>query len=352
MLFLQNLFLFLVMITILVFVHEYGHYYFAKKFGVFVEKFSLGFGKALYSKKDKHGTIWAIAPIPLGGFVKMKGEMNYSQAESQDKSSFNSKALWQKTIIVGAGPFVNLVFGFLLFLVFGLFASAKQYQPVIGHVLEDSPAHQAQMQTNDEIVSINGQSIKYWADISQTIAKQDLSQNLNIVLKRQDNLQSVSLKAIEQQTEQGKRPIIGISYNSDYYTYSGFSFSKALNFSFNVFIDLNKEIINWLKRAFLGKVALEEVGGPVKIAQVSGDFYNTGILNWMFFIGALSINLAIINLLPIPALDGGHIMFYAIEAITRRKVPAKIIGFLSTLSFFVLMTFMLLITFRDVLELF
>ncbi len=352
MIFLQNLFLFLFMITILVFVHEYGHYYFAKKFGVFVEKFSLGFGKAVYSKKDKHGTVWAIAPIPLGGFVKMRGEMNYSQAESSDNSSFNSKTLWQKTIIVGAGPFVNLVFGFLLFLIFGLFASAKQFQPVVGSVLEDSPAHIANMQINDEIVSINGQSVKTWADISQTIAKQDLTQNLNIVLKRDESLQSISLKAIEQETEQGKRPIIGISYSNNHYTYSGVSFSKALSFSFNVFVDLNKEIISWLKRAFLGKVALDEVGGPVKIAQVSGDFYNAGILNWIFFIGALSINLAIINLLPIPALDGGHIMFYAIEAITRRKVPAKIIGFLSTLSFFVLMSFMLLITLRDVLELF
>ncbi len=352
MVFLQNLVLFLLMITVLVFVHEFGHYYFAKRFGVFVEKFCIGFGKPIFAKKDKKGTIWSIAPIPLGGFVKMKGEMVYSQATTEpEKDSFNSKTLLQKTIIVAAGPFINLVFGFLLFVIVGLFVSAKQYLPVVGGIAENTPAYNAKLQINDKITKINGINISTWGDISKVIAQENGKELLFEVERGNKNL-SYNIKPIKQQNQEGERFIIGISYNSNYYVYKDFSLLKSLQFSYNMFIDLNKEIISWLKRAFLGNVSLDEVGGPVKIAEVSGQIYKESLISWLFFVGVFSINLAIINLLPIPALDGGHLMFYAIEALTKRKVPARVIGILTTASFVLLMSFMIFITFRDILQLF
>ncbi len=342
---------FFLLISILVFVHEYGHYVFAKIFKVKVESFSIGFGPEILGWTDKSGTRWKICPIPFGGYVKMKGEMIETESNSSkdlDPEDFQSKTLLQKSLIVFAGPLFNLIFPIFILLFIYYFSGVHTIIPKIDKILETSPAYNL-LQKDDIILEANSKKIKDFSDLQQVIV---MLPNSLVKLKIQRGAEIIDLEVKTTSREEKGYTIglLGVTPSSEGVTYYKYSFSKSLGYTYNTYIDVVDLMLKGLGNLFIGNVKLDDIGGPIKIAELSGDSLQKGLNSWMFFIAMLSLNLAIINLIPIPALDGGHLLIYLIQAVTRKKISFKVQGFLMQIGFMFLIGIMVLVVLKDILS--
>ncbi|MDR0484380.1 MAG: RIP metalloprotease RseP [Alphaproteobacteria bacterium] len=339
---------FFVLISVLVFVHEYGHYIFAKMFKVKVESFSIGFGRELFGWTDKAGTRWKICPIPFGGYVKMKGEMieNENSATEHDEDAFQAKALWQKFLIVFAGPLFNLIFPIFILFFIAFFSGVSTLVPKIDKVLETSNAYSI-LKSGDIILEANSIKIKDWTDFQKTIS---LNPNQNIDLKVLRDSKELNLQVkVSAREERGyKVGFLGVSASMEGLQSHRYSLVRSVSYAYNTYIDVITLMVKGLGRLFIGQVSLDEIGGPIKIAELSGDSLKRGVDSWMFFMSLLSLNLAIINLLPIPALDGGHLLLYLVQGITRKKISFKVQSFLMQIGFMFLIALMVLVVFKDI----
>jgi regulator of sigma E protease len=313
----------LAVLSALIFFHELGHYAAAKFFGVFVEVFSIGFGKKLVSF-NWLGTQWQISAIPLGGYVKMKGQDDLDPTlTSSDNDSYNSKKPWQRIIILLAGPLANFLLAWFLFYAIAL-GNPKALSPVIGMVSKDSPAQIAGLQKNDRILSVNGSSITQWDEISEEIVSSN--GDLTLQVQRENALMFVTLSPrISESTNMFKEKIykrmVGIAPSGDTHILHldpleaiGYASKETLNASLMIFQSVQKLIT--------GVVPTKELGGVVSIVQITADATQYGWMSLFFFSALISVNLGVLNLLPIPALDGGHIMFNLYEMI-RKKAPSE-----------------------------
>lgn len=301
----------------LIFFHELGHYIAARLMGVSVQIFSIGFGKTLFSF-NWINTQWKISMIPLGGYVQMKGQNDMDPTNlNQDDDSYNVKKPWQRIFILLAGPFANFIIAFLLFLAIGL-GGPKVLLPILGQVIKDSPAFIAGLQTNDKITIINGSNIDTWKDMSNHISES--KENINITVERGQYIKTFSItpKMRESKNEFNEtiqKRMIGISP-------AGETRSLAIGNSFSYAIDktiwASGIIFGGLKRLITGDVPIDQLGGVISIVKVTSDASERGWMAVLFFAALISVNLGILNLLPIPALDGGHIMFNLYEMIFRR----------------------------------
>jgi regulator of sigma E protease len=349
--FFNYIFLFLLLIIILVFVHELGHYLFARFFGVAVESFSIGFGKELIGWTDKKGTRWKLSLIPLGGYVKMKGEMISKDSDSSNKEldSFESKNLFAKFCIVFAGPLFNLLFPILIFFSIFFFAGNTTYSNKIGEVVENSPASKY-LFVNDEIIQINGVKVESFNDIRPILEKLP-NKEVEVVIKRNDKIikQNITLSSIN---ENGKDiGILGIKPSLSNKK-TNYSLLTSIQNTFSLYYEITVAIKTGLVKLFTGNISLNDVGGPVKISQYSAQSSKDGVGSWFFMMALFSINLAIINLFPIPALDGGHLLIYILQGITRRKFSYGFQIFLNKIGVYLLIFLMLFIMLKDVIELF
>ncbi|MHC8493801.1 RIP metalloprotease RseP [Thalassospira sp. SM2505] len=327
----ETLLAFLFVLSVLVFVHEYGHYWVAIKNGVKVEAFSIGFGPELFGWKDKKGTRWKVSLIPLGGYVKMFGDMNPASAGQRDdlnaeeeKYAFHHKGVGARAAIVFAGPLANFVFAIIVFTF--LFAAVGQQRalPVVGDVLENSPAASAGLLSDDQVIAINGATVEWFSELSD-IVRNHPAQTLAITVLRDG--QSLELSVTPDSVtadENGVTQTFGrLGITAGAFDTSRDGVIEAVGRAFETAYSLTTQTFSALGEMVSGDRDSSELGGPIRIAQMSGQVAEGGLGPLLFFMGYLSISLGLINLMPVPVLDGGHLVFYAIEAIRGKPLGAK-----------------------------
>jgi len=350
-----SIFAFIIVLGILISFHELGHFLVARLFGVGVEKFSIGFGPKIFGKRIGN-TDYCVSVIPLGGFVKMVGEDPKADVSPDDISvSFTHKHVFKRILIVAAGPFFNLFLAMIIF--FGIFQIYGTFilEPSIGEVKENSPAFRGKLETGDKILAINEIPIERWEDMAKVISESN-GEEIVLHIQRNESVIVANVKP-EQITsknifgEDFQRYVIGI-------TSSGNGFSKKMNF-FQAFSEsiiqtynISKLTVVSIVKLIQGTISTKTLGGPLMIAQMAGQQAEAGISNLLFFIALLSINLAIINFLPIPVLDGGHLVFFFIEAATGRPVNVRFREIAQQVGIFVLVSLMIYVFYNDITRMF
>ena len=346
---------FVVVLGVLIFFHEFGHFLVARLFGVGVEKFSLGFGPRLIGKKVGI-TDYRISAIPLGGYVKMVGEEPDAEIDPEDiPFSFTHKHVAKRMLIVAAGPVFNILLAVIIF--FGIFFTSGTFvlKPSVGSVKQGSPAFAAGLEKGDLITAINESAINSWDEMAEII-NASKGQKIKLAVRRGESTQKFSL-APEQVTtknifgEDVQRYIIGI-------TASGETYSKELNL-FQAFSEsmiqtyrVTELMVVIIAKLITGDISTDTLGGPIMIAQMAGDSAKAGIGSLISFIALISVNLAIINLLPIPVLDGGHLLFFSIEAVKGRPVSIKVREIAQQVGLFLLILLMILVFYNDISRIF
>ena len=350
-----NIFAFIIVLGVLIFFHEFGHFLIARLFGVGVEKFSLGFGPRLIGKKIGI-TDYRLSAIPLGGYVKMVGEEPDAEIDPADLPlSFTHKHVAKRMLIVAAGPVFNILLAVLIF--FGIFWASGTFimKPSIGAVRAGSPAAAAGLMQGDLITVIDGMAIDSWDEMAEIINGSE-GKALSLLIRRQESTLDFSITPEKVPTqnifgEEIQRYVIGIEASRESYSKQMNpveAFTESLRQSYRV-IELMVVIIAKLIK---GDISTDTLGGPIMIAQMAGDSAKAGVGSLIFFIALISINLAVINLLPIPVLDGGHLLFFLIEAIKGSPVSIKIREVSQQVGLFLLILLMILVFYNDIHRIF
>jgi regulator of sigma E protease len=353
---------FAIVLGLLIFVHEFGHFIWAKFFGVKVLKFSLGFGPKLISRQYGE-TEYLISAFPLGGYVKMFGENPSEIAEErlspgELKRSFATRPVWQRFIIVAGGPVFNLIFAMFLFFIIVLVAGLPQPldTTTIGGVGQDTPAAEAGLQEGDTILAINGSETERWEDVSLLIKNSEGSEVV-ITLQRDGQSLEVAVTPRMEKTrnifgeEVGERYMVGIAMSEEV-IYEKVGFIKSLQAGIS-------QTWSWMYLTVMGLVKIiqkvvpaSELGGPILIAKIAGERMEAGWVNFLYFMGVLSVNLGILNLLPIPILDGGHLVFFSVEAILRKPLNLRTMEILQQIGLVLLGTLMIFVFYNDLVRVF
>lgn len=346
-----------VVIGLLILVHELGHFLVAKKTGVRVERFSIGFGPVLFSVK-KGETEYCLSAIPFGGYVKMLGEGNVDEVSPLEyHRSFAHRPVWVRMAIVAAGPIANVMLALLFFwLVYGI-AGIPYLVPEIGEVTAGSPAESAGIRKGDVIIQVNGQSVKSWNEVSDIIQtwREDKGP-IEVVVQRESELIAFRVTPRIQETqnlfgEKIQRPMIGV-VASGKVNIEKVGILKGLMKSFEQMISVTQLFFITLFKLIQGILPFNTIGGPVLIAQMAGQQAQAGFFPFLNFTALLSLNLAVINLLPFPALDGGHLLIFSIEAITRRKIHEKVLERIQQVGFALLIVLMVAVLYNDIVRIF
>lgn len=339
----------ILVLSLLIFFHESGHFLVARLFGVKVEVFSIGFGKKIWAKTYK-GTTYAISMIPLGGYVKMKGQDDLNPNEmNADDDSYNTKAPWKRICILFAGSGANILLAFLLYIIIGL-SGTTSLMPVIGDVIEGSPAQSAGLISNDKIIKIDDKNIKTWRDLSEYISQKNTA--INIEYQRNGQLhQTILTPEIKDSKnifgEDIKQGFIGIKAKGEVGKVN-YSFGEIIPFAFNETIFAGKLILLGIQKIITGILPTSQLGGPIAIVQVISQAQEAGFIALLGLSALISINLGILNLFPIPALDGGHIVFTAYEWISRKPLNDTIIYRLTIFGWILLFALMALGLYNDI----
>ena len=342
---------FVVVLGVLIFFHEFGHFLIARLFGVGVEKFSLGFGPRLIGKKIGR-TDYRISAIPLGGYVKMVGEEPDAEVDPADISiSFTHKHVAKRMCIVAAGPFFNILLAIIIF--FGIFviSGAMILKPSVGTVRDGSPALAAGLKPGDLITAIDGVPVNSWDEMTQIIGDSK-GKTLEITIQRGNSQKAFMIKPELVQAknifgEDVKRYIIGISTSGDVYVKDLNPF-QAMAQSLVQTYKITELMVVIIGKLAVGDISTDTIGGPIMIAKMAGDQARSGIENLIFFIALISVNLAIINLLPIPILDGGHLLFFLIEAVKGKPVSLKVREVAQQVGLFIILLLVILVFYNDI----
>jgi len=409
-----------IVLSVLIFFHELGHFLFARLFGVGVEKFSLGFGPRIFGKTIGR-TDYRLSLFPLGGYVKLVGEEPGEYVSPEDEAvSMANKAIYKKMLIVAAGPIFNVVLAWILFIIISLITGIPSQQPRIIGVGENTPAEQAGLKSGDLVVAVNKEVVHTWQEMASLISKSN-GQEVHLAIKRQDELISYTIQpqVLKEKNVFGEmvdRYMVGISSVNISITPKtlevlkdagisekgiqslallmdkNFITSKALNESLekaigketleshkdliwdNLHIDqleydikdlnifqaciegtkhtgrmINLTVMG-LWKLVTGSLSADTIGGPIAIAQMADQSAKAGWMNLVFFIAIISINLALVNLLPIPVLDGGHLLFFSIEAIAKKPVNLKTRELAHQIGIVFLISVMIAVTYNDIIR--
>lgn len=354
--FFQYLIAFLAVLSLIVIVHECGHFFVARFFGVKVEEFSFGFGKELWARTDKKGTRWKVCLIPLGGYVKMLGDEDASSSshslenvpESERAHTFVEQARWKQALIIVAGPGMNYVFAIILLM--GLFMTVGEVKipPVVGGLMDGYPAQAAGLQVGDRILTINEKEISDYTDISRVVQISDYGKPLTVKVRRGEEELSFTLRPKEEEGE-NQVPLIGIQSSTQTEVSLNrlnpwAAFKLSLKFSY----DMTRDTLTYLGQVLTGARSAKEMRGPVGIAEASGDASKQGLLSFILFVIQISLGVGLMNLLPVPVLDGGHLLIYLIEGIIRRPLPEKVQRILMSIGLFVLLGLFLWTMIQDI----
>ena len=364
--FLSYLIPFLFVLTIVVFVHEMGHFLVARWCGVGIKAFSIGFGPEIFGFYDKHGTRWRVAWIPLGGYVKFIDDENAASAgqksleslpEEDRAKTFQGKTLAQRAAIVAAGPFANFLFAILIFTVIFSVFGQRITAPRVDTVTEDSAAARAGFQPGDLVTSIDGTKIANFSEMQRIVATSP-DRELHVVVDRDGK--SVDLTAIPERKEITDRfgntfkiGLLGIkrSTSPDDWTLERHNPATALVMGVKECYFVVSRSLGYLYDVIKGREDADQLGGPLRIAQVSGQVATAGFLALLNLAAIISVSIGLINLFPIPMLDGGHLLFYGIEAVRGKPLSESTqeIGFRIGLAFVLML--MIFATWNDLIHL-
>jgi regulator of sigma E protease len=354
---------FLFILTVLVFVHEMGHYWIARRNRVRVEVFSIGFGPEIYGWTDKLGTRWKISAVPLGGYVKMFGENEAMTADDEGVTltpeekavSFHHKTLAQRSAVVAAGPVANFLFAIVLLA--ALFSIAGSPAPLagVGSIQAESAAAEAGIRKGDRILRINDEEVRWFEDLRRIISANP-GALLDIVVLREDTelLLKVTPKPHTETDETGAlRQIgrLGVTPDPAQIEYERHDPLVATWLAVKRTYGLTTQILSALGQIIAGTRTTEELGGPLRIAQLSGEMAQGGWINLIFFMAALSVNLGLINLFPIPMLDGGHLIFYVAEGIRGRPLGPRVQEYGFRFGLILVLLLMVFATWNDLVQL-
>jgi len=359
---------FIVLILVVVFIHEYGHYYFARRYGVGVTDFSIGFGKEIFGWNDKSGTRWKICWIPLGGYVKFFGDRNvFSQADQEKllakyneedrQKLFVLKPLYQRALIVFGGPLANFLLALVIFFSIYTFVGKDFTPAMIAEVQKDSPAMVGGLKQNDVILEIDGNKVESIMDVSKFIM---MSTDNLIDFKVKRSYDELILK-IKPDTILGEdnlgnkinKRIVGIklsAYNNEI-NHVKLGPAQAVFHAAHEVYYVTTSSLKYLGAMVFGKADTSQLGGPIRIAKISGQVAEFGLLAFVSMMAYISISLGLINLFPIPMLDGGHLMFYAFEKILGRPLSQKTQEGFFRIGMFLLLSLMFFTTFNDLKDL-
>jgi regulator of sigma E protease len=359
---------FISLILVVVFIHEYGHYYFAKKYGVGITDFSIGFGKEIFGWNDKSGTRWKICWIPLGGYVKFFGDRNvFSQADQEKiikqynekdrEKLFVLKPLYQRVLIVFGGPLANFLLALVIFFSIYTFVGKDFTPAVINEVQKDSPAMVGGLKQNDIILEIDDNEVKSIMDVSKyiTMSTADI---IDFRVKRSydELLLKVKPDIVLSEDSLGNKinkRMVGIklgAYNNEI-NHVKLGPTQAIYHAAHEVYYVSISSLKYLGAMIVGKADTSQLGGPIRIAKISGQVAEFGILAFISMMAYISISLGLINLFPIPMLDGGHLMFYAFEKVLGRPLSQKTQEGFFRIGMFLLLSLMFFTTFNDLKDL-
>lgn len=348
-------------LSVLVFFHELGHFWVARKNGVKVEVFAIGFGPELFGWNDKQATRWKVCLLPFGGYVKMFGdadatsttadEAHVELSEEEKKLSFHHKSLKARSAIVAAGPIANFILAAVLFA--GLYAIAgvpERFHAAVGEVVSESAADQAGLQKGDLILELAGQKLETFDDL-RTIVIENPDVDLSAVVKRDTQTLNLVItpKGVELNGETvGQLGVRPDASQADVVRYNPFT---ALWMGVERTVVMTGTILSHLGTLIMGQGSVDDLGGPLRIAQVSGDAAQSGFDSLIYLMAVLSINLGLINLFPVPMLDGGHLLFYAIEAIRGKPLGEKAQEYGFRIGLTLVLSLMIFATWNDLVQL-
>ena len=343
---------FIIVIGLLIFVHEFGHFIIAKLFNVKVLKFSLGFGPKIVGKQLGE-TEYLLSALPLGGYVKMAGEnMNEEVDPADEPRSFANKPVWQRALIILGGPVFNLFFAFILYSQIFMITGLPQVIPgtQIGPVATDSPAGEAGLMENDIILSVDGEDTMEWEDLSRLIRKSN-GNPIDLNVRREGEILDITGEPKVEDVKNlfgevvDTKPLLGISPAMEY---KKVSFGRAVivgaEHTYGMIYLTVVGIVKLIQRV----IPASELGGPILIAKMAGQQMKSGWIDFEYFVALISVNLGIINLFPIPVLDGGHLAFLSLEAIRRRPLTREMQEKCASVGFVLLITLMVFVFYNDI----
>ena len=359
---------FIILILVVVFIHEYGHYYFAKKYGVGVTDFSIGFGREIIGWNDKYGTRWKICWIPLGGYVKFFGDRNvFSQADQEkilkqynkkdQEKLFVLKPLYQRVLIVFGGPLANFLLAIAIFFSIYTFIGKDFTPAVINEVQKDSPAMIGGLKQNDIILEIDGNKVNSIMDVSKYITT-SIGVFIDFKVERLNQEYLLKIKpnnvlSVDNLGNKINKRMIGIklgAYNNEI-NHVKLGPTQALIHSVKEVYFVSISSLKYIVSMIRGTGDTSQLGGPIRIAKITGQVAEIGILPFISVMAYISISLGLINLFPIPMLDGGHLMFYAFEKILGRPLSQKTQEGFFRIGMFLLLSLMFFTTFNDLKDL-
>ncbi len=317
---------FIVVLGVLVFVHELGHYLAARWRGVHVEAFSIGFGRPIASWTDRHGTEWRISWLPLGGFVKLHGQERPEdvapevRAAWQEGRTFHGKSVLSRAIVVAAGPIANFLLAIVLFAALFGTVGRPLAMPVVGAVIPGGAADHAGLAQGDRITAIDGGPIARFEDIQKIVAASP-DRTLQMTVTRNGAARTLPVTIGDRQAGGSKIGVLGIEGGNA--EYRRLDPASAVIAGVTQTWDVTSQTVAGIVQMISGQRGTAEIGGPLRIAELAGQVAQLGIANLISFIAVLSVNLGLINLFPIPILDGGHLLFYAAEALRGRPIPPR-----------------------------
>ncbi len=325
---------FILVISVVVFVHEFGHYWVARRCGIRVMSFSIGFGKPIFSWKDKHGTQWQVAWLPLGGYVKMFGDADPASSpdesvktmtDDEKKVAFYHQSVAKRAAVVIAGPAVNYIFAIIVLAVLFVFQGQPYSPPTIGTVQEGGVAAQAGLHGGDKVTAIDGTDVSRFEDIKRMVSM-SVGAPMQFDIERDGAAQTITLTPeMSVQTDHfgGEHRMGKIGIVSNALEYKEWPPLQAVQHAALETWHLSTDTLKAIGQMILGTRASDEIGGPLRIAEMSGHIAQDGVWALVWFMAVISVNLGLINLFPVPLLDGGHLMFYAYEAVFKRPLPEK-----------------------------
>lgn len=336
----------LLIIAVLVLVHEWGHFIVARRIGIPVHEFALGFGYKLFSI-NRNGVEYSFRLIPLGGFVRMADE-EYGD-DFTDPAGYSNRTPLEKISVAFAGPFMNFVLAILIFIVIFAFIGIPDTTeaPILGKVMEDKPAYTAGLQANDEIIQINGTAIKSWDEFTQYVSQTEAGTNLEMLVNR--NNETILINVQPELDNSTGSTIVGVLPLVEY---DKQSILVAIKLGIQQTYELTLLLLAGIWTLITGGASMQDLAGPVGITKLVGEVAQIGFVFLLNFTAFLSINLGILNLLPIPALDGSKIIFATIEGIRKKPIEPEREGFIHFLGFLFLILLIIVVTYNDILRLF
>lgn len=344
---------FIIVLGVIIFVHELGHFIAAKLVGIRVETFSLGFPPKMVSKKIGE-TEYVLAWIPLGGYVKMSGMVDESLSDEPLTGApweFMSKKYLQKLFVITAGVAMNFILGILVyFILTWRIGVAEVEQPVVGYVVDGYPAAEVGIQVGDRIVAVDGDSIRVWQDLTDAIHPR-VGDTLTVTWLRGDEVFTAHVIPVGYEYTQGDSTVsfgrIGINPLPEFKKV-GLINSLGNGFKLTEFIIVQS--LKVVRMLITGEAKLNEVAGPVGIAQLSGESIRSGFVDFLSLIAQVSISIGLLNILPFPVLDGGHLVFISLEAVIRRPISSKVKLNIQKLGMALILAFVLLVTYHDIMR--